>query len=151
MKKLLILLQTALCCILAMQPAKRERASVHEQVAAFPSMTISPDHLDFGDQVVGHVSKPIRIIVTNASAKDLYINSIALTGDNQQEFAMVTDVCTGQKLGANKSCVIDVAFDPRVTGSRKAAVRLIDNAVDSPQTVRLTGNGINSVDVPPHR
>lgn len=114
-----------------------------------PSASITPASLDFGSQVVKQSSKPKRITMTNTGGKPLYINSVVLGGDNQQDFALSQDTCTGATLGAQKSCVVDVVFTPAATEKRKATLTFTDNAADSPQNVQVSGDGINSVSVPP--
>jgi hypothetical protein len=116
-----------------------------------PSISITPDHLDFADQVVKRASKPQRLTVTNTGGKKLYINSVALSGDDQQDFTVARDTCTGATIDAQKSCVVDVVFAPTATERRKSSLIFTDNALNSPQTVQLSGNGINSADVPPRK
>lgn len=114
-----------------------------------PSMKLDPGTVDFGDQVARRHSKPQRIVVTNTGGKKLYINSVVIDGDNKQDFTLAGDTCTGASIASGKSCVIDVTFTPYKVERRKALIVLTDNAPDSQQNVILTGNGINSVDVPP--
>ena len=113
--------------------------------------SVTPASLDFGEQVAKSASKPQRVTVTNTGGKDLYINSVAVGGDNHQDFVMKGDTCTGATLAASKSCVVDVIFQPTVTESRRATLVITTGAADSPQRVVLTGTGINSVDVPPRK
>jgi hypothetical protein len=122
-----------------------------EGQAAPPSVAINPHGVDFKDQVAKRASKPQRVTVTNNGGKELYINSAVVEGDNKEDFVISNDTCTGSTIGANKSCVIDIVFTPAVSERRKATLTITDNAMDSPQRVTLTGNGINSVDVPPRR
>lgn len=134
------------------QPVPAQKAihqSKRQQPETPPSVNITPASLDFNDQVVKRASKPKRLTVTNAGGKVLYINSVVLGGDNQQDFTLSHDTCTGATIGAQKSCVIDVVFTPAANERRKASLTLTDNAPNSPQTVQLSGNGINSVSVPP--
>ena len=114
-----------------------------------PTASISPSSLSFGDQVAKTSSKPQRVTITNGGGKDLYINSVVLSGDEATEFSMQNDSCTGATIPPGKSCVVDVVFTPTAKDTRNASLVITDNAVDSPQRVTLTGNGINSVDVPP--
>jgi hypothetical protein len=120
-----------------------------QQEKSPPSVSLNPGSLDFGDQVAKSVSKPQRITVTNTGEKPLYVNSVVIDGDNREDFAVVNDTCTGATVAAAKSCVIDVSITPAEIGSRKAAVVITDNAIDSPQRVEMVGNGINSSRVPP--
>src|SRR5689334_1055528 len=83
-----------------------------QQAETPPSINITPASLDFGDQVIKRASKPKRLTVTNSGGKALYINSVVLGGDNQQDFTLSHDTCTGATLSPQKSCVIDVVFTP---------------------------------------
>lgn len=114
-----------------------------------PTAAINPGSLTFGDQVAKTSSKPQRVTITNTGGKDLYINSVVLGGDDSSEFAIHHDSCTGATIASNKSCVVDVVFTPTAKESRNATLVITDSAADSPQRVTLSGNGINSVDVPP--
>ncbi len=123
--------------------------AIAQTTGAPPSVTLSPSSLDFKDQVVGKASKPQRITLTNTGGKPLYINSVAIINDDSDDFSLSGDTCTGSTVAPGKSCVIDVRFTPSATGSLKSTLTITDNAVDSPQRVPLSGNGINSAAVPP--
>ena len=114
-----------------------------------PAVKAEPSSIDFGDQVAKMPSKSQRITVTNTGVKKLYINSVVISGDERQDFAVVQDTCTGATIDSSKSCIIDVRFTPSATERRNAVIVLTDNAVDSPQKVPLTGKGINSAAVRP--
>jgi hypothetical protein len=117
---------------------------------ASPSyVSLIPDSLDFGDQVVGRTSSAKRITVKNPGGSSLYVDSVNLGGDNPSSFAVLKDTCTGAKVDPDRACTIDVTFTPSRTGGRNARLKISDNALDSPQRLRLKGNGINSNDVPP--
>jgi hypothetical protein len=74
---------------------------------------------------------------------------VELSGDNPNSFAILNDNCTGATIEPGRACVVAVNFTPTATGERNARLKLTDNALDSPQRVRLTGIGINSNDVAP--
>jgi hypothetical protein len=133
----------------AMGKAKNSAPAWVEEQKAPPGVSINPGSIDFGDQVINRTSAPRRITVTNTGGSKLYINSAVMGGDDLQDFVMSGDTCTGATVGSQKSCVIDVRFNPKRTGGKKATLTLTDSAGDSPQTVTLAGNGINSVDEPP--
>ncbi|HEV8487069.1 MAG TPA: choice-of-anchor D domain-containing protein [Blastocatellia bacterium] len=116
-----------------------------------PAVSATPISLEFGNQVIRIASKSKRITLTNTGEKKLYINSVVVGGDNDDDFIVVHDTCTGATIDSHKSCVVDVSFTPAETGSRKGELIVTDNALDSPQRLVLTGSGINSVDVPPKR
>jgi hypothetical protein len=117
--------------------------------ASPPFVSLAPDNLDFGNQVVRRTSATKRIIVKNTGGKPLYFSSVDLGGDNPNSFAVLKDTCTGATIDPEKACIVDVTFTPSATGGRNARLRLNDNALDSPQRLKLKGNGINSNDVPP--
>jgi Abnormal spindle-like microcephaly-assoc'd, ASPM-SPD-2-Hydin len=143
---LFIFLLTVAQPVLAQQATHQNKQRQQETP---PAINVTPTSLDFGEQVVKRASKPKRLTVTNTGGKALYINSVVVGGDNQQEFVVSHDTCTGASIAAQKSCVIDVVFTPAATDRRRATVTLTDNALDTPQNVQLSGDGINSVSVPP--
>jgi hypothetical protein len=96
------------------------------------AVTLNPDNLDFGDQVVRRTSSAKRITVRNTGGQSLYIDSVAITGDNPNSFALANDTCTGATVDANKACILDVTFTPSGTGGRNARLKLSDNATDTP-------------------
>lgn len=114
-----------------------------------PSASIDPDSLNFGDQVVRRISAAKRVTIKNTGGKPLYFDGVTIGGNNPSEFSIVKDTCTGASIDPNKACIIDVSFSPSKVKERNADLNLADNALDSPQTLKLTGNGINSNDVPP--
>jgi hypothetical protein len=116
-----------------------------------PGVNVTPDSLDFGEQVTKKPGKPRRLTLTNTGGKKLYINSVALSGDAQQDFTMSNDTCTGKDIEPGKSCIVDIVFNPAVNERRNATVIFTDNALDSPQNIKLTGVGINSVAIPPSK
>ncbi|MCM3870385.1 MAG: choice-of-anchor D domain-containing protein [Pyrinomonadaceae bacterium] len=117
--------------------------------ASPPYVSLAPDNLDFGDQVVGWRSVAKRITLKNTGGSALNIDSVELGGDNPTAFAISRDTCTGATVEADKACIVDVTFTPARTGGRNARLKINDNALDSPQRLRLKGNGINSSAVPP--
>ena len=111
------------------------------------ALTFDPSSVEFGDQVSGQASKPVRITVTNSGGSDLYVNSVTMGGDNSSDFVLVSDPCSGATIKPGKSCVIDVVMTPGANGARRG--ELVFNANGGSQTVTLAGNGINSSAVPP--
>ena len=115
-----------------------------------PHVSLDPDRLDFGDQVLRRWSRAKRITVTTTGGQTLYVNSVAvLSGDDERHFSITNDTCTGAEVVPYRSCVLDISFGPFHTGSHDAELKITDNAPDSPRTLRLEGDGINSINVPP--
>jgi HYDIN/CFA65/VesB family protein len=114
-----------------------------------PAVSLAPDNIDFGNQVVRTTSAAKRITVKNTGGKPLYFDSVELGGDNPNSFTVLKDTCTGASVDPGRACIVDVTFRPTGTGDRNARLKLNDNAPDSPQRLRIKGAGINSNDVPP--
>src|SRR5581483_1652453 len=57
-----------------------------------------------------------------------------------------TNTCSSSSatLAVNVSCSISVTFSPTVLGSRSASVQIIDNALDSSESIAVSGIGSNS-------
>jgi hypothetical protein len=140
-------------CIVAIiaLPQDTTKAGGRGQQQAPPSVSVNPATLDFGEQVVKRASKPLRLTITNGGEKKLYINSVVITGNDQQDFVMSNDTCTGKEIDPKKSCVVDIVFTPSTNQRRSTAVVFTDNAYDSPQRIGATGLGINSADVSPSK
>jgi hypothetical protein len=114
-----------------------------------PSVSLDPDRLDFGDAVAGRWSQAKRVSVTNTGGQPLIVDSVAVGGDDSGNFSVVKDTCTGAKVSPYRACIIDISFGPSRTGDFEAELKLIDNGIASPRTMRLEGVGINSIDAPP--
>jgi hypothetical protein len=114
-----------------------------------PVVTVSPSTVDFGDQVASEASAPKRITIANGGSAKVFLDSVKLGGDAAGDFALSNDACTGTSLEPGKSCVVDVVMTPSETGPRAATITITADGVEAAATVELSGNGINSVAVPP--
>jgi hypothetical protein len=102
---------------------------------------LSPTFLTFSDQTPGTSSTAQTVTLTNTGNIALSLGpsplGIAITGSNSSEFSQ-TNNC-GASLNAGANCAIQVTFKPAAAGSKSAALAVTDNALESPQTVGLTG------------
>jgi hypothetical protein len=89
---------------------------------------------------VGITSSPQVSTLANRGELTLTITSIQVTGPNKGDFAE-TNNCPGS-VPPNGSCQISVTFTPSGTGNEDAAVTIMDNAPNSPQSLPLTGVGV---------
>lgn len=105
------------------------------------TISLSPNSLSFADQVVGIMSPPQTVTLTNTGALTLTITSIAVTGADPSDFSQ-TNNCGSLPPGAK--CTILVSFTPTQIGPRAASVTIADNAQNSPQSVALSGTGVTS-------
>jgi hypothetical protein len=114
-----------------------------------PTLTFSPQSLDFGRQVTGRSGPIRRIAVTNSGNLKTFVNSAQLKGDNWQDFAIVDDTCSGKSIEPSEACLISIKFKPGRTGARHATLAVTLSASDVASNVELRGSGINSIDVAP--
>jgi hypothetical protein len=99
--------------------------------------------LNFGNQLVGTTSAAQTITLSNTGTAALTITSIAITGTNSSDFAQ-TSTCpvSPTTLAAGANCAINVTFKPTAVGNRTGSVSFTDSAAGSPQSVALTGTGV---------
>jgi hypothetical protein len=103
-----------------------------------PPISVSPNSLAFGNQLVGTGSSTQPITVKNNSAAATTIG-IAVSGDFTQ-----TNTCpvSPATLAVDASCAINAGFDPTTTGERNGAVTITHRLAGSPQIVMMTGTGV---------
>jgi hypothetical protein len=96
-------------------------------------VSISPSSLTFPDTVVGATSASQTITLTNTGPLD----SIQVTGD----FQAASNNCS--PIPASGTCTVQVIFTPTVSGPITGTISFNDSAAGSPQTVTLSGTGID--------
>jgi hypothetical protein len=113
-----------------------------------PSLAFSAKSLAFGNQQEGTVSAT-RSVNLSVSGAALRISSINLSGSF---FAFVTKPTscpyTGGSVAAGASCTLDVAFTPvghAGLGAQTGSISIADNAAGSPQSISLSGTGIDTL------
>jgi hypothetical protein len=94
--------------------------------------------LNFSLEAVGTTSAAQTVTLTNNGGVTLAIANIGIGGD----FSILASSC-GSSLAAGAACVIQVAFAPTAGGARIGALTVTDSAMSSPQTLQLTGTGID--------
>lgn len=107
-----------------------------------PAAALSPQTLNFGNQVINHASSPQTVTLVNAGSAPLAIpspNGISATG----QFSQTNDCGTVVSAGGG-SCTIQVTFTPTQTGSVTDQITITDNAAGSPQAITVTGGGVTS-------
>lgn len=117
---------TAVCCVV-------------ESTASFYTpltLTFSASSLNFGLVQIGLTSPSQTVTVTNVSAHEVNLTSIASSADYAQTHTCPTTMTAGT------SCTITITFTPTKTGTRSGAMTLKDNSPGSPtQSIALTGTG----------
>jgi urease beta subunit len=106
--------------------------------AVQPSVSLSASSLAFGNQLVGTTSASQSIVVTNAGSATLNVGSASTSAP----FAIVTDGCSNTAVTAGSSCTVQLAFTPMAAGAASGTLSIPDDAGGSPQTVALSGTGL---------
>jgi hypothetical protein len=116
-------------------------AFISGTIPAYPTATLSPTSVNFGNQAVNTTSAAQTVTLTNSGTAALNISSVAISGTNASDFAQ-TNNCPAS-LAVNATCTFNIKFTPGAIGGRTAALTLTDNATDSPQSVSLIGAGVS--------
>jgi hypothetical protein len=106
-----------------------------------PGVSLAPfSTIAFPATGVG-IPAPARLVtLTNNGGVPLVVQGIAITGD----FAIVSGGNTcGNTVPVFTACTMQVAFTPTTGGPRSGTLAVTDNAASSPQTLTLTGNGVD--------
>lgn len=112
--------------------------------AIYAQTTLSTSDVSFGAVVINQPSIAKKITLANNQAIPLAISSLVVSGD--AEFALSTSNTSCGNPGtvnAGSSCSIGLIFTPTGTGAQPSGTLTITtNASNSPQTVTLTGSGV---------
>jgi hypothetical protein len=101
-------------------------------------VSLSPSTVSFSAQYVGTSGLPQTVTVTNTGNATLTITGVAAS---PADFGVLSN-CSNP-VAVNSSCTIGVFFDPTAGGTRTGTLTITDNAGNSPQTVALTGSGLD--------
>jgi len=105
------------------------------------TVSLSATSVSFGNVVWGTTSAIKKVTLTNTGTATLSISSVAVSAD-----FLESNTCKSL-VAAGAMCTISIAFDPPAGGTYSGTVTITDNASNSPQTITLSGSGINSVTV----
>jgi hypothetical protein len=109
-----------------------------------PPVAVSPASVDFGTQLVGSVTAPQTVTLTNNETTAITIVSIAVTAVTPPapatDFKISSNTC-GNSLAASASCTVSVTFTPSHASAESATLVFTDADGSSPQTAALTGTG----------
>ncbi len=94
--------------------------------------------VSFGAEAVGQTTAAQTVTLTNNGGAALAIANFGINGD----FSIVANSC-GSSLAAGTACMMQVVFAPAAGGARIGMLTVTDNAVSSPQSLQLTGTGID--------
>jgi len=105
-----------------------------------PVVSLSTTSAAFGSVAVGSATASQYITMTNTGGQALSITSISVTGTDASSFVFGNSCGTSLAAGAN--CSIHGHFAPAAAGPLTAAITIVDNAANSPQSIALSGTGI---------
>ncbi|MGB6721113.1 MAG: DUF4038 domain-containing protein [Terracidiphilus sp.] len=108
------------------------------------SVSLSATSLTFPSQPFLVTSAAQTVTLTNNGSGTLNITSLVIGGTNAGDFAESNNC--GSSVTAGNKCTIGVTFFPTSTETESAAVTITDSASGSPQTITLSGTGVNSSD-----
>src|SRR5262249_55427183 len=106
-----------------------------------PSVTLNPTSLAFGNQITSATTPAQTVTLTNSGGTAINITTIDNNDQNPSYFPKPNT--SPPSLAANASCTINVTFTPAAIGARSATLAITDNAANSPQSLALTGTGVN--------
>jgi phospholipase C len=101
------------------------------------AVSVKPTKMNFGNVVVGITSAAQTATLKNSGKTTLTFASIVASANYAE-----TDDCLAGVPGGGE-CTINVTFTPTTTGSLPGTITIVDNDGTSPQTLSLTGTGIN--------
>lgn len=104
-----------------------------------PGASLAPvSPLSFGTEPVGQTSAAQTVTLTNNGGTALAIAGVSVAGD----FAVAANAC-GSNLAPGTACTMQVVFSPSAGGARIGTLTVADNVASSPQSLQLTGTGID--------
>jgi hypothetical protein len=106
-----------------------------------PGVSLSPLFgMSFPATGVGLDSAPQTVTLTNNGGLPLSIATVAISGD----FTIVpgSNTC-GATLAVGDACTMQIVFRPTAGGARSGSLTISDTAPTSPQTLSLTGQGVD--------
>jgi hypothetical protein len=100
------------------------------------AVSLNPTSVNFGSVDVGTVSPQQSVTLTNTGNATLNITSVTTASP-----FTVNNHCSST-LNAGDSCTIALNFAPTAGGTANGTLTIADSALNSPQTVSLTGVGL---------
>jgi YVTN family beta-propeller protein len=106
-----------------------------------PQASLGASSLSFATQKVGTTSASKTVMLTNTGNTPLTLGTLTVSGN----FALVsgsgTTCSNNGTVAAGASCAINVTFKPTAKGNNTGSVKITDNALNSPQSISLSGTG----------
>lgn len=107
-------------------------------LATGTSVTLTPTKLSFGNVVINTTSNPQTVTLKNVGNTTLNLGTIQAS-----TYFADTTTC-GSTLAAGSGCTMSVTFSPTQLGAATGTIVINDNDGTSPQSVSLSGTGVQS-------
>lgn len=113
-------------------------------VGVEPLVALTPDPLQFGEQLVGTTSAPAEVTLQNTGSDTLSVSDISAPGSG---FALAGGSCgvAPFTLAAGADCTLSYTFTPAAMGAASSTVSVTSDASSSPDTFALQGTGVAPV------
>jgi hypothetical protein len=114
-----------------LQPEKQDRVP----------LILSRSSIDFGKVPVKQSSAPSRIMLHNRGTSAIKVDGINFTGDFSYDQNAAQSVHPRAVIAPGTSAVLEVIFNPQTPGLQKGTLTIVDDAIGSPRTIPLSGEG----------
>jgi hypothetical protein len=111
--------------------------------------TVSPNAVDFGNQIVGTRGSAKEVDVHAAGGRPLKVSTVTITGSHSSDFIVTSDTCTGVTVASGSSCAVGIVFAPTATGVRNAVLAVGHDGTGGASMVTLSGTGVAPSAPPP--
>ena len=101
--------------------------------------------LSFPTTNVGDVSPAQDVVVQNIGNAPLNISLISTAANFTLQGPDTSCASNGQQVDVGLSCTLGIEFAPQASGANSGSVILTDDALNTPQTINLSGTGIGSI------
>lgn len=110
-----------------------------------PAAALSGTSLKFGNEALNETSAAKTVTLKNSGVALLAVSNLAVSGN----FAISTNKCTGATLTNGRKCNVSVTFTPTAAGLQTGTLVFTDNTGTNPQTVALSGTGVEPATLTP--
>jgi len=110
-----------------------------------PAVTLSHTSFRFANQALTETSAAKTVTLKNSGTAVLTMSGITINGN----FAISANTCAEAALTMDEKCSVSVTFTPTVLGKQTGTLTFTDNAANSPQTLSLSGTGVEPATLTP--
>lgn len=103
-----------------------------------PAVKLSATALNFGSEALGESNDARMVVLTNTGTAALTIKDVAISGN----FTIFANACAGAELIPSKNCKLYINFAPTMLGKQTGTLAFSDDSTNSPQTIQLSGVGV---------